>query len=167
MKTRYLLILLLLMFPVLSIEISGQLKQEQTEMLIYGRNFVFHADRAIPSRGSSIDLTTNVSYVKFTPDLIDSYMPFFGRAYGGVGYGNDSGFHFKGQPEEYKIDRKKNKYQITASVRSENENYRIFLTVTNSGTASMSISSNNRESMNYQGEIRPPAEMKGRKGEKD
>jgi hypothetical protein len=160
MKTRYLLIVSVLMLALLTGETSGQSKQEQTEMLINGRNFVFHATRALPSRGSSIDLTTNVSYVKFTPDLIDSYMPFYGRAYSGVGYGNDQGLHFKGQPEDFNIDRKKNKYQITARVRSENENFRIFLTVTPSGTASMSISSNNRESMNYQGEITPPESMK-------
>jgi hypothetical protein len=165
MKTRYLLTISILISALLIIETSGQSVREQMDALLSSRNFVFHATRALPSHGNSIDLTTNVSYVKFSPDFIDSYMPFFGRAYSGVGYGNDQGLHFKGQPEEFKIDRKKNKYQITAMVRDGNENYRLYLTVTPSGSASLSISSNNRESMSYQGEIRPPDAVKGRTGE--
>ena len=127
-------------------------KQEQIEMLINSREFVFRARRAIPSGGRSIDLTSNTNFVKFEPDLIESYMPFFGRAYSSAGYG-DQGLHFKGKPQEFYLERKKRNYQITATVNGESDIYRLFLTVAPGGNASLSITSNNRQSMSYNGTI--------------
>lgn len=158
MKTKYLLAIFLsfMFLPAFSQEKqSGDKdgKGENPEALLNSKEFVFKARRAMPSRGSSIDLTSNPNYVKFSPDMIESYMPFFGRAYSGVGYGNEAGLHFKGQPEVFTVEKKKRNYQVNATVRGDNDNYRIFLTVTHAGSATLSISSNNRETMSYVGDI--------------
>jgi hypothetical protein len=133
-----------------------RLKKEQTDMLVNSREFVFNAKRAFPSRGSSIDLTTNPGYVKFSPDFIDSSMPFFGRAYSGVGYGGDAGLRFNGKPETFTIEKKKKNYQILVNVKGDRDSYKLFLTVMPDGNGSLTISSNNRESITYQGEIVTP-----------
>lgn len=135
-------------------DIQHSADQERLEAMLDRKTFVFHARRALPARGSSIDLTTNQSFIKFSPDLIESYMPFFGRAYSGIGYGGDSGFHFKGQPEEFTINKKRGTYLVNASVRGENDNFRLSLSAKPGGTARLTIMSNNRETISYTGEIR-------------
>jgi hypothetical protein len=124
-------------------------RKEQVEMLMNSRQFVFHARRAEPTGGNSIDLTTNQNYVKFNPDFIDCYLPFFGRAYSGVGYNSRAGLHFQGKPDIFTIDKKKKTWEVTVSVKSNTDNYRLYLSVTPEGFASLSVSSNNLETISY------------------
>jgi hypothetical protein len=156
MKTKILLsiVLSILMIPAFSQEKTDQPgKKEQIEMLVNSREFVFHARRAMPSHGSSIDLISNPNYVKFKPDFIEGSMPFFGRAYSGVGYGDEGGLRFSGQPEQFNVEKTKKNYEITATVKGESDNYRLSLSVAPEGSASLVIISNNRESISYIGEI--------------
>ncbi|HEX2920966.1 MAG TPA: DUF4251 domain-containing protein, partial [Bacteroidales bacterium] len=78
--------------------------------------------------------------------------------YGGVGYGgSDSGLHFKGKPDDFTVEKnRKANYQVTVNVSESTDNFRLFLTVSFDGSASLSISSNNRESISYVGEITAP-----------
>jgi hypothetical protein len=169
MKAR---ILLMLIFSVITITSFSQatrkgsraaaeeFRKSQVEALINSRTFVFHARMAIPSAGKSVDLTTYRSYVSFSPDLIESSLPFFGRAYSGVGYGNDTGMHFSGSPEDFLVQKKNKNYQINTSVQGEQDHYRLTLTISYGGTASLTITSNNRESISYTGDITPPDKKK-------
>ena len=77
-------------------------KENEISALVESKTFEFSANRAIPSGYKSVDLTTNPNFVKFTPDLIVSEMPFFGRAYS-ASYGGDAGLKFKGKPEIYTV----------------------------------------------------------------
>lgn len=162
MQTKLILLLILSLATVNGFpqEKSGRVndivkepgKPAQTEALISSRQFVFEARTALPAGGSPIDLTTNRNFVKFQPDVIESYMPFFGRAYSGAGYG-EQGLHFKGQPEEFIIERNRKNHLITTVVKDEYDSFRLFLTVSPNGNATLAISSNNRETMRYRGEI--------------
>ena len=131
-------------------------RQQQVEALVNSREFVFIAIKAQPQGSRSIDLTTNQGKVKFHPDLIESDMPFFGRAYSGAGYGGDSGMKFKGNPEEFTVVKKKKNYQVNAVVKGEHDTYKLFLSISISGSASLSINSNNRSSISYTGDISVP-----------
>jgi hypothetical protein len=137
-----------------------QLKEErntelkkQTELLVNSQVFVFKGRRAYPQGGRSVDLTTNTNYVRFSPDLIESYLPFFGKAYSGVGYGGDSGLKFDGKPEEFTVEITKKNYRIKAVVKGSNDVFRLTLTVGFEGSASLTVISNNRSSISYDGEI--------------
>ena len=127
-------------------------KENEISALVESKTFEFSANRAIPSGYKSVDLTTNPNFVKFTPDLIVSEMPFFGRAYS-ASYGGDAGLKFKGKPEIYTVEKKKKSYEIEAKVRSTNDSFTINLSVSFDGSSSMSISSNNRTTISYNGEI--------------
>ncbi|MHC1777942.1 MAG: DUF4251 domain-containing protein [Lentimicrobium sp.] len=140
-----------------------QLKEEQraelkkqTEALVKSQVFVFKGRMAYPQGGRSVDLTTNTNYVKFSPDLIESYLPFFGKAYSGVGYGGDSGLKFEGKPEEFTIETGKKNYIIKAEVKGENDVFRLTLNVGFEGGASLTVISNNRSSISYSGDISAP-----------
>jgi hypothetical protein len=128
-------------------------KQKQIETMVNSKNFVFVAQTAMPSGMEAVNLSLNQNYIKFQPDQIDSYMPFFGRAYSGVGYGTDSGLHFKGIPNKFAVEKKEKFFQVDLVVKGESDTFSLSLSVGFEGSASLSISSNNRSTISYQGEI--------------
>jgi hypothetical protein len=131
-------------------------QQKQIETMVNAREFVFIARIALPQGYSSVNLTTNPNSVKFHPDLIESSLPFFGTAYSGIGYGGDSGLIFKGKPENYTVVKNKKNFQVNATVRGENDNFRFILIISFEGSASLSVISNNRSTISYQGTISAP-----------
>jgi hypothetical protein len=132
-------------------------KQKQVEVMVNAKEFVFVARKANPMGMKQIDLTTNANYLKFYPELIESEMPFYGQAYSGVGYSGDTGMKFKGKPEEFTVVKTKKNYQIDAKVKGETDLYRISLQVFFEGGAVLSITSNSRSTISYNGEISAPA----------
>lgn len=129
-------------------------KQKQIALLVESKEFVFVASRVMPQSGRVINLTT-VYNVDFHPEWIKSDLPFFGRAFSGVGYGGgDEGMKFEGKPTVYSIEKKKKAYIIKADVRGERDSYSMMLTVYFEGSATLSINSNNRSSISYDGDIK-------------
>lgn len=128
-------------------------KQKQVALLVDSKEFVFSPRSVSPQGGRSITLT-DVSYsIEFHPDLIKSYLPFFGRGYAGIGYGGDSGMEFEGKPTVYTVEKNKKAYVIKAEVKGERDSYTIMLSVYFEGNAYLVINSNNRSSISYDGEI--------------
>jgi len=134
-------------------------KQIQIETLVNSKDFVFIAKYALPMGATQVNLSSNPNYIKFNPDLMDGYMPFFGTATSGIGYG-DPTIKFKDKPETFNIEKKKKNFQIDAKVKGENDVYRLSLSVTFEGSSSLSIISNNRGTISYQGEIFPSETIK-------
>jgi len=137
-------------------EIKGEKKIEQQKMveaLVTSKVFLFAARTANPIGSRSVNLNQNENHVIFHPEMIDSDMPFFGRAYSGMAYGGDGGYKFQGKPEEFTVTQKKKNYQIDVRVISDNKLYRLSLSVTFSGTATLSITSDSRSTISYQGDI--------------
>jgi len=129
-------------------------KQKQIDALVASKSFIFEANRAFPTGYRSIDLTTNPNSISFTPNLIKSDMPFFGRATGSIPYGGgDGGLKFEGAPDGFSIDKQKKNYLLKAKVKDKNDNYTIQLTIFFDGGASLLINSNNRSSISYMGSI--------------
>ncbi|MFH6767203.1 DUF4251 domain-containing protein [Gaetbulibacter aquiaggeris] len=127
-------------------------KEQQIAKLIDSKIFVFNARTAMPSGGRSINLTSSYS-VKFQPNLIDSHLPFFGRAFSapyGAEYG---GLIFKGEPLQFIIKKGKKNYIINIEVKDKNETYSLTLTVGLRGSALLRVNSNNRSPMSFNGDI--------------
>lgn len=129
---------------------------KQIEALVNSKEFVFVGRTAFPTGYKTVNLTTNTNYVKYHPNKIESYMPFYGKAYSGVGYGGDQGLKFEGAPEEYTITKEKKNYRVVAKVKGNNDTFKLSLTVGFEGNASLTITSNNRSSISYNGEISAP-----------
>jgi hypothetical protein len=129
-------------------------KQKQIALLVASKEFVFATNRVLPQGGRSINLTSDY-FVDFHPEFIKSDLPFFGRAYSGIGYGgSDAGMKFEGKPTVYSIEKKKKNYVIKADVRGERDSYSMMLLVYFEGSATLSINSNNRSSISYDGDIK-------------
>lgn len=126
--------------------------EKEIAALVDSKRFEFKASRALPTGFRPMDLTTNPNFIRFSPELIVSEMPFFGRAYS-VPYGGDGGLKFEGKPEVYAIEKGKKFYAVDAKVQSKGDYFAINLSISFDGGATMSISSNNRSPISYYGEI--------------
>jgi hypothetical protein len=129
-------------------------KQHLIDSLMRCKEFVFEARMALPNGGGSVDLTGNSNYLKFMPEKIESYLPFFGRAYS-IDYGGDGGIKFEGKPSEYTVATRKGGkgFEINATVPVIRDNYKLTLFVSDEGGASLTISSNQRSTISYHGDI--------------
>lgn len=130
-------------------------KEKRIETLIDAKTFVFIANRALPSGARTIDLTGDNYFVKFDNDSIESFMPFYGRAFSGVGYGTDVGIKFKEIPKTFNIKKTKKNYEIEAVIKDDKDKYNLTLSVSFQGSASLFVSSNNRSTISYQGKLAP------------
>ena len=135
-------------------------KQKQTEAMINAKEFVFVGETALPTGFRTVNLSSNTNYVKFHPDRIESYMPYFGKAYSGIGFGGDNGLKFDGKPEDYTVTKGAKNYQINATVKGKNDNFKLSLSVGFEGSATLSIFSNYRSQISYNGEISAPEKEK-------
>jgi spore coat protein CotH len=138
-------------------------KQKLIDSLVNAKTFDFVGRTAMPSGYKSVNLSSTTNYVKFQPELIDSYMPFYGRAYSGVGYGTDEGLKFTGKPEDFTVTKGKKNYSVNATVKGDKDTFRLSLTVGFEGSASLSITSNNRSVISYSGDISAPEKKEEKK----
>lgn len=134
-------------------EEQKQIRMQKMEELLNSKQFEFVGNMAYPQSGRSIDLTTNTNYFRVKNDSIHSEMPYFGRAFAGVGYGSDSGLSFKGPMSNYIIKKNKKNFVVKTNVKGSSDSYSIVLTVFSDGGATLSISSNNRNTISYRGEL--------------
>ncbi len=131
-------------------------KQKEIQTLIDNKNFVFEAQKLTPQGGRLINLDYNTYFLKFNTDNTTCDLPFFGRGFN-VGYGGtDGGIKFEGKPENIKIENKKNSAIIKTTVRGQNDIYDLLLNVFYNGTATLSVISNNRGPISYDGVIYAP-----------
>nr|WP_321409890.1 DUF4251 domain-containing protein [uncultured Carboxylicivirga sp.] len=126
----------------------------ETLQLIESGNYMFVPDRALPLGGGSFDLSSHFGFLKITDNNADSDMPFFGRAFQ-ASYGNtEGGMKFKGEMLEKKIEinERKNSIEVIFKV-SDNDFYKVRISIFSGGSATVGITSNNRSFISYYGRI--------------
>ena len=166
MKTK--LSVLLFLVSILNFSVSAQektkkeLKQErelkkqnEIKALIDSQNFVFEAQKATPQGGRLIQLDYNTYFLKFKADSTTCDLPFFGRGYN-VGYNSDGGIKFEGKPENIRVESKKNNTILKATVRGKRDVYDLLFSIFYNGSTTLSLSSNNRGPISYDGIIYAP-----------
>jgi len=125
--------------------------QKQLDTLIDSREFIFKATSASAMGYKPVGLTPNTNYMSFDHDLVISQMPYFGNSYGNIGFGIDEGLKFEGIPENYTVKKGKKSYQIKVTVKSQGNAYKLIITVRFDGVTSLSVSSNNRSNIIFDG----------------
>lgn len=127
-------------------------KEKQTALLVNSKEFIFEVNRVRPLSGRTVEVSGEGYYVKFHTDTIDSNLPFFGRGFS-IGYGGDSGLIFKGKPEKFTIEKTKKAYIVKTEVKGERDYFSFLLSVYFDGGVYLSVNSNNRSSISYDGRI--------------
>ncbi len=143
-------------------------KQKKISKLVESKEFVFLANRMYPqfqsqeiiflanwmsTQSGGFFFLSAENNVEFHPDYIKSFLPFVGRGFSGIGYGGDEGMKFEGKPSVYSIEKTKKGYLVKAEVAGKNDTFFMMVTVFFEGKATLSINSNNRSSISYDGFI--------------
>ena len=91
--------------------------------------------------------------VKFFGDSIVAYLPYFGRAYS-VPYGGEGGINFTSTQFEYKAKpRKKGGWDISIKPKDTRDVRELNFTISETGSANLQVSSNNRQPISFQGHV--------------
>lgn len=148
-------------------ELKAKQKQEKidaTKALVDSKAFVFKANMVLPSGMRSVNVNAEGYEVSFQPDIIESYLPYFGRATSAIAYSNsDGGIKFKEKPEKFNIESAKKGYELTAVVKDDFDTYDLFLSIGLEGNASLKVNSSKRSFISYNGNIYPLPEIEEKK----
>ena len=131
-------------------------KEKNIKQLIDSRQFRFVARSVIPLSGPKVELTSSYD-LKIDSMMVESWLPFYGRAYH-VDYGDrDGGIKFKEEADQMDVrfNKKKKMYRIDLTVDTDKDNYQISISAGLGGYADVNIVSNNRQAIGYYGTIEP------------
>ena len=140
------------------------------------REFYIEVDQAFPTGNSSItidskygqkriggegyvSLSTNEGQLFILDTIATGRLPFFGRAYS-TEYGQGGGIEFekaKIENESFKVINKRKKHYIEYkfNVRNRNDVFNFYVEVYGNGKCSVNVTSNNRASISYGGDLTP------------
>ena len=137
-------------------EIKAEKKAQQiaeTKMLVDSKSFVFDASTANPMKGRTVNLSTDYQ-LTIKNDSVNSYLPYYGVAYSGAAYGGgDSPMVFKQPLESYSSEVTKKGYMVKFKAKNGNDVIDGTLHVSETGSTSLSVSSMNRQSITYFGNL--------------
>lgn len=159
MKAIRIIFSMMLMMAISIPTLSAQTKKEKKEQkkqavekLVASGKYKIDVNRALPSRGRSVTLTSPYS-VEIRNDSVLSYLPYYGRAYS-IPYGGGEGLNFKAPISEYQIEwNKKGAAKIKFSARSSEDKFDFSIDVFSNGSSSIFVNMQNRQSISFNGEL--------------
>jgi len=175
MKTLKNMLLVAVLFT--TIQVSAQTDKATTAKLVEGKNFIFNATSAHPMNttemnavfsripgalaGGSVPLRGDIYQLNVATDSIGAYLPYYGRAYTAPRNSNEGGIKVGTKEFSYKADKKKKgNYIVTIKPKDSNGDVlSMILNIGEKGYASLSVVSNNRQTITYNGFISDPAKL--------
>ena len=128
--------------------------------LIDNRSYVFQAQLAQPTRGTSRQLTTGYE-LRVSGDTLTANLPYFGRAYQAPLDMRGGGVEFNTTDYSYTVEpKRKGRWNITFDPRGQGDVRSMTLSVSEDGYASLQVLSNNRDPITFSGVV---VERKGRR----
>jgi len=128
-------------------------KKAEIKNIVEARNFVFKAQTALPSSGSSRQLTSDFD-LRVSKDTVVSDLPYFGRAYSAPLNPSQSPLQFTTTEFNYKVtDRKKGGWTITITPKDQQDPKQFTLTIFDNGSASAVVTSYNRQPISFNGYV--------------
>lgn len=127
-----------------------ELKAIKVDSIVAEHSFTFIAQSVNPVGWPSVHLSP-IYEMKIKSDSVFVYLPFYGRAYQIDYSSSEGGFHFNALILNYEIDQKKEQYEIRFEAKSKNDQLQFYLSVYQSGYASLTVTSNNRQTIGYSG----------------
>lgn len=129
--------------------------------IVTEQNYKFTAQSVTPMGGRYRQLTTDYN-VKVSKDTVTSDLPYFGRSYSADIGSTEGGIHFTATDFEYQVtERKKGGWDIIIKPKDVKDVQQLSLTVFDSGSASLQVTSTNRQPISFNGYV---SERKNKKG---
>ena len=133
---------------------KDSLKTAHISHLIDTTYFRFKAEWVLPMGGRNRYLTPDYYDLTVSRDTIVAYLPYFGRAYVAPMDPSQNGIQFTSKNFTYTTaPRKKGGWDISIKFKDAGDVQQMQLTVTEDGSASLSVTSVNRQSISFTGHI--------------
>ncbi len=157
-----------------TVQVSAQTDKETTARLVESKNLVFNATTAYPlsgadinavlskmpggQSGNAIQLNGSDYQLKIGKEQVEAYLPYYGRAFSPQRDINDSGIKLKSENFSYISEKKKKgNYVITIKPKNDRDVQTMTLNISQNGYASLSVTSNNRQPITFNGYISEPS----------
>lgn len=128
-------------------------KEAKVKDMVTAQNYVFKAQTAIPSSGQTRQLTTDFD-MRISKDSIISYLPYFGRAYTAPVNPSEGPLNFTSTKFDYKVtERKKGGWEVIITPKDHQDTQQMALSIFENGSAALTVTSNNRQSIAFNGYI--------------
>lgn len=128
-------------------------KKASVKEYIDGRNFVFKAQSAMPVGGRTIQLTSEYD-LRVNGDTLIVYLPYYGRAYVAPMDPSKGGINFTSTSFDYTVSQgKKGNINIAITPKDNRDVRQMFISTSESGYASLQVTSNNRQAILFNGYI--------------
>ncbi len=130
-----------------------KLTSNNIKNMVDSSHFVFVADRAIPLRGSSRYLTSDYE-VTIKKDTLNSYLPYFGRAYQAPIDPTKGGIQFISTNFTYQVNPKgSNQWNIIIKPNDNRDVLQMYFDIFDNGTANLNIVNTHKDPISFDGHI--------------
>lgn len=127
-------------------------KKEWVKKQLESGRYEIEVDKMSPRRGNTKHLSSDYS-LKLRGDSVISYLPYYGRVYSAP-YGGSGSLDFTTLVSDYKLTYdKKGKATIKFNAKTDEDTYAFVVNVFENGSASVSVSCMNRQSILFYGEL--------------
>jgi hypothetical protein len=149
--------LLLVMFSVFTVFLHAQgskdAKKEEIQNLVESKHFMFVAQSALPL-SEGVRILTSPYDVRLKGDTVESYLPYYGRAFSAVIGTTDQGLTFTSTQSDYdQKPAKKGGWTITIKPKGQNIVQNMVFLVSESGSTSLQVNCRDRQAISYNGYI--------------
>ncbi len=134
-----------------------QSKKQQQEaavkQMVEQQKYTFIAQSALPLGGPTKQLSYGYN-MRVAKDTVAAYLPYYGRGYVAPMDMTGGGVDFTSTDFDYQTKATKKGWDITISIKDDMEHrYELLLFVSKSGTATLQVNDNTRQSISFYGEV--------------
>lgn len=132
-------------------------KEQALRSAIENCRFVFQAHTAQPLAWQSVNLDFGF-YLKVSPDTVQAYLPYYGRAYKAPFSTDESGIKFSSKDFAYQVKEGK-KGRLDISIKPNDlasKNYVLYLSVFPGGNCSLAVQDPDRQHIHFNGVLELP-----------
>jgi hypothetical protein len=126
-------------------------KAASIKALVESANFTFITHDVSPFSGAVRHLTSDYE-VKVSKDTVVSYLPYFGRAYSYVDP-NNAGFQFTSTNFTYNVSPDKKGWYVNVKIKDQVDNSQFNFRIFTNGSATLQVTSVNRDPISFSGTI--------------
>jgi hypothetical protein len=153
-RIYWLAIIAIALLPVTGLaQNKKEKKAAEIKNIVEARNYVFKAQTALPTSGNTRQLTSDFD-LQVSKDTIVSDLPYFGRAYTAPLHPSEGPLRFTSTDFQYiATDRKKGGWDITITPKDLQDPRQLTMSIFENGTASVVVTSYNRQPISFNGYV--------------
>ena len=133
---------------------KGAAKAAAVKNVVDSQRYTFFAEYVQPLTGGQRYLTSEYT-LRISKDSIVSDLPYFGRAFSGVGYGGEGGIKFTSTQFDYTAEpAKKGGWDISIRLKDVPNVQQLSLRILPGGNATVNVNSSNKDPISYTGYVK-------------